>query len=324
MMFTINQVCSQDAVYSQFYMSPTILNPAFAGNTYGPFLAVNYRNQWPAIDNAYTTYSLSYDQQWMENSGLGLYVNSDNAGNGAIKTTKLSGVYSYKVRFGDDIYMKGAIEVGYGQTRLDWEQLVFLDELDPQFGTETPGGVQLVTAEIPKNNLTKGFLDIGSGLLIYSPKWYAGVSYKHVNSPTIDFIDDQTGRSGQLPSRITVHGGMQINLSGSNNRRNNTFISPNALASFQANFWEVTAGAYLNYKSVFGGFWYRQGGGNRDAVIGSIGVKSGIYKIAYSFDYTISELSIGSGGAHEIGLSLVFGRDKTKEFRYSDCLNLFR
>lgn len=314
----------QDAVYSQFYLSPTLLNPAFAGNTHSPFVAVNYRNQWPSINQAYSTYSVAYDQQWKSNSGVGIYVNSDNAGAGAIKTTKVAGIYSYKIRLNTDTYLKGAIEAGYGQTSLDWQQLVFFDSLDPQFGATSPGGVTIPSNEIPADNLSRSFFDIGTGVLIYNPRWYAGVSLKHANSPTIDFIDDQTGRDGQLPSRLTVHGGMQINLDGGNRFKGSTFISPNALVSVQGDFWQVMAGAYVNVDQVFGGLWYRQGGANGDAVIGSIGIKSGIFKIGYSYDYTVSELTIGSGGSHEIGVTMLFDMLKPREFQYSDCLNLFR
>ncbi len=314
----------QDAIYSQFYMSPTLLNPAFAGNTEGAYVAINYRNQWPAIDNAYITYSVAYDQQWKKNSGIGLYVNTDDAGDGAIKSTKVSGIYAYKIRLRNDTYIKGAIEAGYGQTRLDWDKLIFFDSLDPQYGSESPGGVKILTAEIPRNNLTKGYVDIGSGFMLYNPLWYVGISYKHMNSPNIDFVADETGSEGQLPSRLTLHGGMQLSLERGNIAENSTFISPNMLISKQADFWQVTVGAFLNMKRFFGGLWYRQGGINGDAAIASMGVKSGIFKIGYSFDFTISELSIGSGGTHEIGISMLFDKLQPKKYRYSDCFNMFR
>ena len=47
-----------------------------------------------SIDNAYETYSLTFDQRWNKSSGIGLYVTADAAGNGALKTTKLGGIYS--------------------------------------------------------------------------------------------------------------------------------------------------------------------------------------------------------------------------------------
>jgi len=152
---------AQDPIYSQFYMSPTVLNPAFAGNNAGPFLAVNYRNQWPGVNQAYSTFSLAYDQGYGDNSGLGMYITSDNAGAGAVKTTKVAGIYSYRVKLRAKTFLKGAIEAGYGQTSLDWDQLVFFDSLDPQFGAVSPGGVTVPSAEVPRSNLARGLLSMG-------------------------------------------------------------------------------------------------------------------------------------------------------------------
>lgn len=53
---------AQDPIYSQYYAAPIQLNPAFAGNTYTPHIAINYRNQWPSLNQAYVSYSVSYSQ----------------------------------------------------------------------------------------------------------------------------------------------------------------------------------------------------------------------------------------------------------------------
>ena len=59
-------VGAQDIHFSQFYMSPLNLNPAMTGvMNCNIRLAANYRNQWASVlrDNAYRTYSVSYDQK---------------------------------------------------------------------------------------------------------------------------------------------------------------------------------------------------------------------------------------------------------------------
>lgn len=315
---------AQDPIYSQFYNSPILINPANAGNTKGALVAVQYRNQWPSIDNAYTTYSVTYDQRWNKKSGVGLYVNTDNAGNGALKTTKLAGIYSYRLRVQDDIFVKGAIEAGYGQTRLDKDQLVFLDNLDPQYGRVAPGGITFPTSEVLSDSPSRSYFDVGSGVMLYSPFYYVGMSFKHMNTPNIDFIDDVTGETGILPMRFSAHGGLQINLDDHNNTDEGTFISPNLLFVKQGAFWQVNLGTYINFSQMFAGVWYRHAHSNSDAIIGSIGVRSGIFKISYSFDYTISGLTIGSGGSHEIGIALNFDKLLPKKQDYNDCLMLFR
>lgn len=314
----------QDPVYSQFYNSPILINPAFAGNTRGALVSINYRNQWPSIDNAYETFSLAYDQRWNRSSGVGLYVTTDAAGNGALKTTKLGGIYSYRIRIQDEVFIKGAIDVAYGQSRIDQTKLVFLDNLDPQFGLMAPGGISFPTQEVLTASPSRSYLDVSSGVLLYTPTFYGGISFKHLNSPNIDFIDDFTGETGILPIRWSVNGGAQFNLGGRNNDEKGTFISPNLLFVKQQEFWQLNVGAYVNVLQMFGGVWYRQTGSNGDAVITSFGVKTGIFKISYSFDYTVSGLTIGSGGSHEVGIVLNFDKLLPKESKYNDCLMLFR
>src|SRR5919205_4044869 len=59
---------AQDPNFSQFFASPLTLNPALTGKFDGVFrVAGNYRNQWPTINNAYTTATVSFDAGIMKN-----------------------------------------------------------------------------------------------------------------------------------------------------------------------------------------------------------------------------------------------------------------
>ena len=56
------QANAQDPHFSQFFASPLTLNPALTGKFDGVVrVAGNYRNQWPAFNNVYTTYTASVD-----------------------------------------------------------------------------------------------------------------------------------------------------------------------------------------------------------------------------------------------------------------------
>ena len=53
---------AQDPHFSQFFASPLTLNPALTGKFDGTLrVAGNYRNQWPAFNNVYTTSTLNVD-----------------------------------------------------------------------------------------------------------------------------------------------------------------------------------------------------------------------------------------------------------------------
>ncbi len=58
----------QDPGFSQFFASPLTLNPALTGKFNGVVrVAGNYRNQWPAINNAYITSTVSVDAPILKN-----------------------------------------------------------------------------------------------------------------------------------------------------------------------------------------------------------------------------------------------------------------
>src|SRR5690242_16348712 len=53
---------AQDPGFSQFFASPLTLNPALTGKFNGVVrVAGNYRNQWPTINNAFITSTISVD-----------------------------------------------------------------------------------------------------------------------------------------------------------------------------------------------------------------------------------------------------------------------
>jgi len=316
-------VRAQDPIFSQFYSAPLQINPAFAGNTYAPHIAINYRNQWPSFDKAYVTYSLAYDQFIPSlNIGYGLAILADEAGNGLLNTNKVSGFFAYRVQVNKDFFLKLGVEASGVQARYNWSKFVFLDQIDPRFGSTTPGGTPIPTEEVPPDNLNNSYFDISAGLLAYSKMFYGGISMKHLNTPNESLLGINDNLNTGLPMRFTIHGGMEIKLIEGNKRRPSAFISPNIMFIKQGDFGQLNVGAYAGYGVVFAGAWYRQALSNPDAVIFLVGVKKGIFKFGYSYDVTVSGLSGYTGGSHEVSLTLNFERDKGID--YSDCFQLFR
>jgi len=316
---------AQDPIFSQYYNAPNQVNPAFTGNTRGPFIATNYRLQWPGFSSVYNTYMLSFDQFVPRiNSGFGVSMLADDAGEGTLKTTKISGLYSYRIYIQKNTSLKLGMELGIVQHRLDPTKLVFFDQLDPQYGATSPGGSPYPTQETLSDVRTRFYPDIGAGIMLYSKKLYGGVGLKHLNNPDNGFLDNIENIDRGIPTRITAHAGMQIELDKGNNKGFNAFLSPNVLYVKQGPFRQVNVGAYIDLGDFFSGLWYRDTANNGDSVIGSVGVRSGIFKISYSYDLTISDLGADTGGAHELGLIFNFDSILPKESKYNDCLSLFR
>jgi type IX secretion system PorP/SprF family membrane protein len=152
------------------------MNPAFAGTTYAPRISATYRNQWPIhADNttAYATYAAAYEQFIPAfNSGFGVLVLADNDGNGLFKTTNFMASYAYRIAVNDEFNIRLGINAGFKQSNIDWDRLVFLDQLDPITGSVDPFGNPNITNELRPEDLTATVFDVGAGILAYNSKYY--------------------------------------------------------------------------------------------------------------------------------------------------------
>ena len=318
-----SQLFGQDPVFSQYFNAPLVMNPAIAGVRNEANIFLNYRNQWGGLPNAYETYAVSYDQFFEDiNSGFGALLLSDNAGNGILRTTKLAAIYSYRLQVSDDHYIKGGFEVGVVQSRMDWDKLVFLDQLDPTFGPVTPGGTPLPTTELIPDRNAVFYADIGMGLMYYNPLFYAGISLKHINTPDQSFLEENTNLYPGLPVRYTAQLGGEFLLFDGSGAVWPVYISPSAIWVSQGDLKQLNAGAFVHFGNFGLGGWFRTAFQNPDAVIGAASFRIGRFKLTYSFDYTVSALEL-SGGTHELGIGINFDYG-VQESRYNDCFRLFR
>lgn len=320
---TLSDLSAQDPIYSQFYHAPLQLNPALAGVGHAPRFTALYRNQWPFVSDAfasYATYSVSYDQFFERyNSGIGAMITSDDAGGGLIKTNKLGVFYSYNLNVTQDIFIKAGIEANVLQTRIGWDQLVFGDQIDLINGPISPGGSPYPTNESEPEDLESLVFDAGFGMILYSDRFYVGMSMKHFNSPNTGIIGANIDAYDGLPLRWGFHGGVEIPIENSD-----FFVTPNVMFVKQAEFSQLNVGAYVGIRAVYAGLWYRHASSNADAMIASVGLKKGMFKIGYSFDYTVSSFGIDNGGSHEFGIVIDMAETRKKKSVYNDCFQLFR
>ena len=318
---------SQDPVFTQFQSSPININPAFAGNSSLPVFHLNSRIEWPLIDFAYNTISFSADQFIKKNNfGFGLLFLMDDSGNGIYRRFRSEGTIAYRLKVKENNFFKLGLSLAYGQNTLDWNKLTFGDMIDLRYGFTLPDGSKLVTEEIQPNDLTKGYLDLSAGLLFYSQKFFAGLAVKHANTPINYYFQNENDNVNRgLPVRFSAQAGGELKIF-SDNIYVKRFYSPILIYVYQSGLHQLTFNNYIDLNGIFGGLGYRYNFSNSDALLFTIGVEKEFLKIAYSFDYTVSKLGINTGGSHEIGISINLENSsiRKKEFRYSDCFNLFR
>jgi type IX secretion system PorP/SprF family membrane protein len=318
------QLTGQDPIFSQFFAAPLQVNPAFTGAGSAPHVGTIYRHQWPNLSNAFRTYNVYYEQPLEQlNSGIGFQLEGDNAGDGLLKSTRASALYAYNLPVGRKYLIRIGVEAGIRQAVLDWNRLIFPDQID---GVD---GVVFQSGETPPDNNTVTNFDASAGLLLLSDQFWLGTSLKHLNTPDDGFLLINNNLSDGLPIRYTVHAGSELIVKKGNKLQRGAFVSPNVLFVSQGPFQQLNLGAYTGVGALYGGLWYRHTFGNADAVIAVAGVREGIFKFGFSYDLTVSGLSGYTGGSYEVSLGLFFDRQqgvrkRTKQTDWSDCLNMFR
>lgn len=331
MVFLGNAALAQDPVFSQFFASPVFTNPAFSGVTLTPKISLVYRNQWHGLNDAYQTFGVSYDQSLEAyNSGFGAMALMDREGEGIYQTARFSGLYGYKLNFNHDWTIRFGVEAGFFQKTIDWNRLIFTDQLNPITGQTDPLGNPGITEEIQPGDLQHAALDVSAGILLYNSNFYVGLSVKHLNSPNQSLLAINDNLNIGLPYLISFQAGTEITLDGRNNQKSRAFISPNLLVIKQGPFGQADVGAYFGLGQFFAGAWYRNGFENPDAAIFLAGFREGILRVGYSFDFTLSRLAVWNpGGTHEISITLNFDdsqqqKRRRKAARINDCFQIFR
>lgn len=304
---------AQDPHFSQFFASPLTLNPALTGKFDGTLrVAGNYRDQWPAFNNVYTTQTLSIDFGIMrkkipENDvwGVGILALSDKAAGGILTNNYIGLSTSYHKSLDENGF--NSIGVGfqgtYGQKRLDWTKLIFSDQLTP-FGYD----ISIPSADISTMNVSNiNILDINAGL-IYSTSsngrnnFYVGASQYHINKPKESF----KGGTWNVAPRTTISAGGYFPVSDM------LTLHTSGIFQSQAQSTETTIGAALsanltetdgsNPSQIYFGTWLR----TSDAIIPYLGLEFSGMRIGASYDINTSNLKSGSQSRGGMELSLIY------------------
>jgi type IX secretion system PorP/SprF family membrane protein len=314
---------AQDLVFSQFNLSPMHLNPALTGAAGAPRVMLTYRNQWVNVPNGFVSYYLAADH-FLEkaNSGIGLSVTNDVQGGGLYSATTIAGHYAYNLSINDKTFLAMGFEGAATQVGVALNRLVFYDQLSP-YGTPQ----NTITEPLGTNN--KWYGDIALGAVLYSKKMFGGLALRHINSPNNGFVS-QSGNFTPLPIRLTTNIGFQIPIAQSNFRKSNDdyYLSPNLMASLQGQFYQIMGGATARLGAISAGGYVRYSNSVLDAAIMQIGFQRDVFKLGYSYDYTLSQLG-SLGGTHELSLALNFGetdewKRQHKAKRYSNCMRIFK
>src|SRR5882757_5182365 len=212
---------AQDPGFSQFFASPLTLNPALTGKFNGVVrVAGNYRNQWPSINNAFITSTISVDAPILRNKlpendtwGMGFMAMTDKTSSGILTQNYFSFSTAYHKSLDED----GLHQIGvgfqgtYANKSLDGTRLTFEDGLQLD-GTWLRSPTEAINSQYVNVN----YFDMGLGVLYNGSNgtnnYYFGASAYHLNHPKESFLGVDTIN---VPTRFTAHAGGLFPVVGS-------------------------------------------------------------------------------------------------------------
>jgi type IX secretion system PorP/SprF family membrane protein len=307
------RVTAQDPQFSQFYAAPLYLNPAFAGSTGQARVGLNYRNQWPAIDANFTTFSAFADFYIEDkNSGVGMIINHDREGVLGLTSTSIAFQYSYDLKLNSKFSFRPGFQAAIYNRSVDFDKLTFGDQFDPNTGQV----IKPTSAESLGSGQSIFFPDISMGGLLYSQNLWLGFSAFHITQPNQSVV----GGHDPLPIKLNAHAGYKfffapgVMKTGLYSIPQERSIAPVVQYRHQGQWDQMDAGMYFTLEPLVLGLWYRgipfnkvNGFANNESFVMLIGItKRGpkdILNIGYSYDLTVSKLGPSSGGAHEFSIS---------------------
>jgi len=289
------QLRAQDVYFSQFFMNPTYLNPSYAGTMKVPRFSLQYRNQWPAMGNAYINYFAAFDTYIHSiKSGVGLLVFNDAQGGGVYSETSFKAMFSKEINLSSDWTLYGSINFGAKLNSLNFNKLIFADQLYSQNYT--------LTSEIPPEYNNRLIPDFGAGILVFNDKYFFGIAGDHLSEPDQSIYP---GTLYPLKRKYTVHFEYSFSWFRPGHLRKLIKFTPNFIFQSQGTYQSLAYGIYGNRKGISMGVWSRiTSDKNTDMIVmaGFLGKK---FKSAVSYDVNIKGVGLKSHGSVELTVSFL-------------------
>jgi type IX secretion system PorP/SprF family membrane protein len=303
---------AQDPNFSQFFASPLTLNPALTGKFDGTFrVAGNYRNQWPSINNAFTTATISVDGSLLRNTipefdkfGIGVMGFTDKSGNGVLQTNYLAVSTSYHKALDEN----GFHQVGLGFQGTYVNKRLDIAGLKMESMLRADGFTGLLDESFSGQQINVSYFDMNVGLLYNGTtdgrnNYYFGASMYHVNR------HKETFQKGNylLEPRLTLQGGGMVpvgefdafHFSANHSRQanaTNTVIGGAYMLNFSQDGYRAT--------NLYLGSWYRF----NDAIIPYVGLEFGSFHLGATYDVNTSSLKPASNMRGGVEISLIYVR----------------
>ena len=122
-------VKAQDPHFSQYRMTPLMVNPGYTGLNYNLRAVVNYREQWKSVATPFSTAAFSFDMNTSKDKhkkgslGVGVQFLNDRAGDAKLGMTQGNLNVSGILNLDENSKLSLGIMGGFGQRSVDYSSL---------------------------------------------------------------------------------------------------------------------------------------------------------------------------------------------------------
>lgn len=243
---------AQDVHFSQFSMSPMLLNPALSGMSSGDIRVYgNFRSQWNTVAGAgaYRTFAGGADAalgkmtKYSSFAGLGISFFSDQAGTAGFQTNRLDLTFAYHFVLNrrHNTSLSLGIQGAFNHRGFDPSKSTYDSSYDPATGT-VGTGIQ------EKYTRTKVYFgDVGVGAFFSTTikdrtDVYFGTSFNHLNQPSVSFFASGSNTNqpaDKLYMKFTAHGGVTAQI------KDKLWIVPNFFIMIQGPARQYNIGSMI-------------------------------------------------------------------------------
>jgi len=288
-----------DAQFSQYMFHNSAFNPAAVGEDEMIQTTLQFRNQWIGMPNAGQTTAFSINSPIKIGSalnGVGLNVLNDVVGQFINRSGHLQYAFKKQIKSGTL-----SLGVGLGVVTVGFNGADSVHKVT--IGTYYDFENDQV---IPKTNVQGTSFDMNVGAYYSTPTYYAGLSYSHLNSPTVLW-----GETSKFKETGTLYltGGYNWVLPDSK-----YVVKPSTLLKTDFTSLQLDVSTRLEYDNKYwGGMSYRI----QDAVVFLAGINAaGGLSVGVSWDLPTSQILTVSQASLELLVSYnfeyVFGQKKSK------------
>ncbi len=324
--FWAHDLFSQDAHFSQFFASPTTLNPALTGLFSGRYrVAINHRSQWSQVlATPFSTSSFAADfhydlhprRRGTDGFGGGILFLNDRVPEVGWSSNQvmLAGAFHKTLDARGERILSLGGQAGVGQRSIGYGNLTFQDEFNGRTAFVSGSGGET----LPENSVSFGDYQIGLNYASAPSRgigYFAGIALHHLTTPEASFYAEETsGDEVEVTNTLNRKYGAYLNVRIPLAR--DAALSPRIYYLHQGPHSMVNVGSTLRLQLSDGsasaihlGTWLRlvrnMNGYGTESVAGLVGFEVASFLFGLSYDASIGGLATSPEhrGAFELSVT---------------------